>query len=445
MKIKVDELKILLRYGADLSRNKIQKILKISEPAARAYKTILENADLLKTDLGEQPEVEQKETLFKQNKNVADVSGQAYSLEDLLEKAEVDLEVWEVDTWEIKDNSWDVTMKDKDKNPQTTTNKQFYIKARLKRRTDLTSTKKFKREIIDEVKNYSPEVKKIHHNVKVKGNLLEFNIPDLHLGKLSWPEETDYNYNIKIAVRRFEEAVDFEIQKATAEHEIEQILFIVGNDLFNSDQAYPYAMTTKGTPQQDDTRWQKSFREGRKMIYRVIERFKRIAPVHIIVIYGNHDFQKVWYLGEVLEAKYENDPNVTVDNRPKTRKYFAWGRCLLGFAHGNGKDEGIQRLFNNMTVEAPRQLDIDWSKMLYKEWHCGDIHHLKEVKSKGTNKAVDLYAEDIEGIIIRYFPTLMFNDEWEAKKGFVSQKGSMCFVWNKEDGNTAIYRYNRYD
>lgn len=395
---------------------------------------------------------------FRQTPDGADVTGQATSLEELLEFANVDMDVWEVETYEIKQNSWDVTMKNKDTDLTyvsglasgyakqipggcTKTNRQFYIKARLKKRTDYTATRKFRQEMIDELREFSPKVGLKEYKSK-SGNMLEVNIPDLHIGKLAWTEETGFrNYDVKIALERFRNSVDEMFAKAVKEEQLERILFVVGNDLFNSDTAYPYTQTTAGTPMQDDVRWQKVFRSGRQLIIEYILKFAEIAPVTVLIIPGNHDFQKSFYLGEVLEAYFAGNENVTINNSPRTRKYVTWGKCLLGFAHGSGKDEGITRLLNNMKHECAEF----WGKTVYREFHCGDIHHYKEIKQRGSSKDIDLYAEDIDGVVIKYLRTLMFNDEWEAKKGFISQKGAHMFIWNKEDGNTKELKYNRYE
>ena len=124
---------------------------------------------------------------FSERHESAELSGQAATLDELLEKAKVDLDVWEVDTYEIKDNSWDVTMKNQEKDLDfvdgtingsvvevaggiTKTNRQFYIKARLKRRTDFTATQKFKQQMIDEIKNYAPKVKITERKLPKSGN-----------------------------------------------------------------------------------------------------------------------------------------------------------------------------------------------------------------------------------------------------------------------------------
>ena len=374
----------------------------------------------------------------------------AKSLDDLVKEYKIDINIWECISFDP--GAWTTPVKtrfqlknsnNEDINvtlPTIIENRKS--QAKFKKRIQIIDYNKFRKELIKDIKKNSPYIPTIHKNIKKTGNILEVNIPDLHLGKLAWGEETgEDNYDIKVAVRRFKNALQYLVQEACSENKFEKILFIVGNDLFNSDNAYPYTQTTAGTPQQDDVRWQKVFRMGRNMIIESIDFLKQVAPVKVLIVPGNHDFQKSFYLGDVLDARFYNDKNVEIDNSPKTRKYFKWGKCLLGFTHGNRKDEGESRLLNLMQNEQSE----NWSNTIFREWHCGDIHHYKEVVkgSKSKNNGVYKYAEDIDSVVIKYLRTLMFNDEWEARKGYKSQKGAHCFVWNKEDGNTKEYKYNK--
>ncbi len=398
---------------------------------------------------------EKKESSTMEGHISSKITDRVKILDDFLDLCSVDLVEWEVERYLL--NAWDVTMKIGEyeatnngnegysaysaQHAETYTN--YQIKVWLVKKKEEFNFSQFKQELYDDLVRVSPVVELKDHGYCKSGNLLEINIPDLHLGKQSWAEETGFkDYDIKIAVERYVEAINAMLYDILRLYNIDRVLFIVGNDLFNSDTAYPFTQTTAGTPMQDDTRWQKVFRKGRNLMIDTIDLLTDIAPVDVQVIPGNHDFQKSFYLGEVLDIKFENNPNVTIDNTPKTRKYYNWGDCMLGFAHGGRRDEGEARLLSNMPHEAPKYCDIDWKDIKFKEWHCGDIHHYKEIKQKGTKKAVDKYAEDIDGVIIKYLRTLMFNDEWEAKKGYISQKGAHAFIWNKEKGNIAEFKFN---
>ena len=64
--------------------------------------------------------------------------------------------------------------------------------------------------------------------------MLEVNIFDLHFGKLCWNGETGEDYDTKIASKRFHNAIDDIVGKAIF-HDVDKIVFPVGNDFFNSD------------------------------------------------------------------------------------------------------------------------------------------------------------------------------------------------------------------
>jgi hypothetical protein len=366
----------------------------------------------------------------------------ARSLEDIVKEFKIDTNLWE--SQKFTPGGWttpikgEITIDQQDKTYRAKL--PIIIKNRkstavFKKKTNIIDYEGFKRNLINDLKkDYAKGP--VAKPKKTTGNLLEVTIPDLHLGKFAWKEETGNDYDIKKAVSIHDKANDVLLQQAQA-HKPEEILLVFGNDLFNSDTAYPTTMTTRGTYQQDDTRWQKVFRTGYQMCFRLIDRCKRIAPVKVKMIPGNHDYQKTFYLGEVLEMKYENDPGVEIDNSPHPRKWHKWGKNLIGFAHGNRKDEGEERLIGLAYNEASRHEDVKWVEV-----HAGDIHHYKEIHGKSSKTGRDKYAEDINGVILRHLKTLMLNDEWETRSGYHSQKGAHFFVWNKDRGNTAIYNYN---
>jgi len=375
----------------------------------------------------------------------------AKSVKDIVKEFEIDEEVWEC--MSFTPGNWSTPVKAKFRakleDEEITATLPILIENRkssavFKKRIDIVDYEGFKKDLIEDLKNYSPKIKLKKSKTHKSRNLLEITIPDVHLGKMAWAEETgDADYDLKIAIDGFKAAILDLVGRSLEQYNFERVVFIVGNDLFNSDNAYPYTMTTAGTPQQDDTRWQKVFREGRKLMIWAIELLKEVAPVDVLIIPGNHDFQKSFYLGNVLEVKYENDMNVNVDNTPTTRKFYRWGSAMIGFAHGNGKDEKPDRLIASMENDAPKVCDVDWREIKFKEWHCGDIHHFKELSTRGGNKDLSNYGEDYNGVMIKYLRTLMLRDEWEAKKVYTSQKGAHVFVWNKESGNITENKYNK--
>jgi len=372
-------------------------------------------------------ELENEKITKHQTGNILEInSNQITTLAQLTKKADINLKEWEVKKFVA--NKWDVTMKI---NNTPILRENWQVKAFLEKKINIDDVGAFKQELNNFARRLSPKLKATEKEI-FSGNMLEIMIPDLHLGKMSWGKETGgEDYDIKIAVNRYWKAINDLIHMSEV-HSIDEVVFIVGNDLFNSDNNYPITTTTAGTPQQDDTRWQKVFQIGRSLMIDSILLLKQKlqCKINVLVIPGNHDFQKSFYLGDLLSVKFDGDENIFVDNSPKTRKYIKWGYNLIGFAHGNRKDEGEKRLQTLMQVEEP---DL-WASTKYREWHLGDIHHHKKV--------VVNEEEDMQGIVLRYLRTLMYSDEWEAKKGYYSQKGAHCFIWNKEKGMIAQYQFN---
>ena len=257
--------------------------------------------------------------------------------------------------------------------------------------------------------------------------LLVVNIFDLHLGKMAWGEETGEDYDINIAKERFKTALNDLIAK-TSGHRFKKVLFPVGNDIYNSDKSLPFSATTAGTPQADDTRWQKLFRTGTELITQAAIRLSDIAPVDVVTVFSNHDFERVFYLGEVLSAVFANNPNISVDNSPKARKYYKFGCCLLGLAHGH--NEKPQDLPLIMAQEA----SSDWSNTWYREWLLGHLHH--------KVKYITQDAKDYRGVRVTYLTSPSAPDAWHYQKAFTGAiKGAEAFVYDESEGlvGTAVH------
>ena len=179
-----------------------------------------------------------------------------------------------------------------------------------------------------------------------------FELPwmDFHFGKLAWGKETgDADFDIKIAGQLFRDTIDELIRKVMSSgYEIAQVLFPVGQDYFHFDN--PKIQTTAGTQLDSDTRWKKMYSCGLELLIEMIEKLRKIAPVAILWVPGNHDEELSYTAVVALKHIYATSGDVKVDAGPAQRKYFLWEKNLIGFAHG--RDEG-KRLSGLMQVEAP--------------------------------------------------------------------------------------------
>jgi hypothetical protein len=278
-----------------------------------------------------------------------------------------------------------------------------------------------------EAKKHAPKYKPIKkYPVTKKDNLLEINIRDLHLGKLCWHAETGSNYDSKVAKSRVEKVLKDLISKANA-FGFEHIILCASDDFFNSDTIE--GMTTSGTTQDDDVRWKKMFYLGRKLMVQVIDSLRMLAPVTVIVVPGNHDTQRSFFLGEVISAWYNKTKNVTINNGPRVRKYYQFGEVMLGFCHGDKEKKA--NLPTIMANDEPKM----WGNTKFREMHIGHLHGKKDIKYIGT--------EDSQGVTIRQMRSLAGTDNWHYSMGYVGTiKGAEAFIWNKKTGLNAMFESN---
>jgi hypothetical protein len=356
------------------------------------------------------------------------------TVEELMDACAVDRTIWHVKDKLI--NKWDTTFKVNDL-PLTVQN--YQIKARLERNKMFVKEHAIGEMFINMVQDYVPPIfdtkPLLPGLIGSENNLFEVSIFDLHIGKLAWGGETYENYDVKIARERFLTTLQILIQRASG-YQYSRILFPVGNDFFNSDTINN--TTTKGTPQDEDLRWQKTFNIGTRLLVDAINMLKQTGvPVDIVVIPGNHDFERSFYLGAYLEAWFNNDPQVYVNNGASPRKYYKFGKVLLGLTHGGEEKEASLPMIMASDIESKPM----WSETIYHEWHLGHIHRKRLIAYSNVERNRTI-AEDL-GVTIRYLSSLTGTEEWHHRKGFVGTlKAGEGFIWNDEAGLIAHLNSN---
>lgn len=278
-------------------------------------------------------------------------------------------------------------------------------------------------ELLIELGKRSPRVSKIKHTaVRDKNkNMLEISIPDLHLGSIIEPNIWNYD----IASSTFMWAIE-ELLAMASQYETEEILFPCGSDFLHTDTQN--GTTTRGTYLQDSGDFQYSFKRGVDLLIEAIDRLKEVAPVSVLCVPGNHDFNNMIHMGQVIEAYYRNDSNVTVDADRRPYKFKRYGNSMIGYEHGCEKSgPRMTTLPALMANENPQ----DWAETKYREWHLGDRHRQGAVS----------FAD--QGVVIEYLPSLTASNEWMTKKGYNHQRrAALAFVWDKIRGPVARLQVN---
>lgn len=352
------------------------------------------------------------------------------SLDDLIFSCQIDTGVWIVENWTSGTNQgyrkdrqveWEVrngmviygSVKDSGK---LITKTLYNVKAFLRRKTFEIDAQRIKDDLL---RDFSRAYKSLPKPVSVgrKGEMmLEIDFPDIHFGKLTWSEESAHDYSMSVAEQMVSNALSKLLQRAGKER-ISKILLPLGNDFFNSDNAS--GTTTKGTPQQEEDRWTRTFRFGTNLARKMIETCEKVAPVDVLIMPGNHDATRTFYMGEVIAAFYSRSKYVKVDNRPKATRYYKFGTSMIGFNHG---EMSLDRLAGMMPLEEPSM----WAETQHREWHLGHYH---------KTKALQFKTETINGIVFRYLMSMTGADVWHFGKGFIGGKRSAeAFLYHKTEG-----------
>jgi len=244
-----------------------------------------------------------------------------------------------------------------------------------------------------------------------KGVCLEISIPDLHVGKGD-PDEL---------IERFVVTCIGLLKKASG-YKIERILFPIGNDGLNSEgKRYT---TTAGTPQNDSMDWRDSFRLYWSALAVVIEKFAEVAKVDVLIIPGNHDTERMFYIGDVLGAYFNSHKNIKVTNTGAYRSYYEYGVNMIMFTHGD--KEKLQDLPLIMATEQPEM----FARTKYREVHMGHWHKEK--------------VNEFRGIKTRHIPSICHTDEWHKMMGYDHQKSAQAFLWDKETGLDGMFQMNHF-
>ena len=377
-------------------------------------------------------------TLKGTGSETAELSGvmqaRIVTLEDALQKGNVDLDKWDVDRWEI--TSWEVGAKAKSNLTYNSNNQLVEVDKQLKvtplwRVNVKLKAKKgwnpseFREILLADMRKLAPTYEKIERKSKAEPTLLELSVFDAHFGKLAWAPETGQDYDIRICKNRYMKACR-DLLSRGEESKPERILYVVGNDFFHCDHK---GMTTSGTPMDVDGRWQKAFRIGKDCCITVIEEATQIAPVDVLVVPGNHDREKAFCLGEVLDARFHLNHDVNVMNDPDPFSYYRWGKVLLGFNHGEeyASDKKRTELPIQMSTDRP----VDWSETVWREIHLGHFHSEDEMVWRYRS------AKQIRDITVRTLPSLSSTDAWHRVSGYASPLAAEAHVYHKSKG-----RYN---
>jgi hypothetical protein len=242
-------------------------------------------------------------------------------------------------------------------------------------------------------------------------------IGDAHCGLLSWGAEAGHDFDLKIWQTQLQDSMDLLVAQTPATEDC--IVLNVG-DWFHV-QSSDFRTPSGGNRLDGDSRLGKITRAGFDCMRWIIERAKqKHARVRVINVRGNHDPDLSVVFNLWLQSAYENEGRVVIPDNFAYRDYLEFGRCLLGFTHGDQIAGGIASLPGLMATEQPEA----WGRcQAIRMWLTGHVHHKRQMK-----------LQEYPGVRVESFSTLAPKDAWHSSKGYLSEQGIESLVFHKNFG-----------
>lgn len=250
-------------------------------------------------------------------------------------------------------------------------------------------------------------------------HLLVPSLYDIHFGKLGHDAKAGETYNLNIADRCVEAAVEQTIRRV-ANFNIERILLVLGQDYYNFDNQL--GTTAQGTPQTNCATYHETFARGHMAFVCAARRLAEVAPVHVMLVEGNHAPTMEWHLAYLLQAVYSKHPGFTFDIDPQQEfKSYEYGVTLLGSSHAEKVKRA--RLANLM----PSLWPAAWARTTRREWLVGHWHTEEETHFNTVTTH--------DGILVRVLPSMSGHDRWHKKHGYImGARGAMSLLYSRSQG-----------
>lgn len=244
---------------------------------------------------------------------------------------------------------------------------------------------------------------------------VEISLADFHLDKLDIDGETitdrkeQYIYIVKSLLNKVDSC-----------YNINKIVFTIGSDYFHTDSYN--ATTTKGTPLEASTTWYNAYEEGFDLMVWAISFLRSYCKgMEIILVNGNHDKTKSYYLAHALSTYFSSDKGILFDRGDSPFKHTTMGCTFVGYGHGDGKIDELPLIFATSTDSS-----VEFGLARYREIRTGDKHFYM--------------TKEIKGVRIQQLPSLAGTDRWHRDHQYINNlRAALALVYHPTKGRVAEF------
>ena len=362
------------------------------------------------------------------------------NLEDLIQFFDVDLDVWEVKSFHVGGSEWDQSVE------KGTVAQSVKITAHFVRRPteERDNALEAIQQAVKDMQSHTPTYTPVERAESLGGGdpmLFELAIHDPHFGMLAWHREVGgESYDLAIAVTDYHAAVQHLLAYARL-YNTERILYIVGHDMQHINQFGPNSSggtTARGTVQDVDGRIGKIFTTVRRAAVEGIDAARLVAPVDVVVVPGNHDPDEMYKIGEVLNAWYRQDSEVSVQYGADKRQFYNFGANTFLLTHGEEYKRKRDSLPLIMADECPPEWWIESSGPR----GCREIHTGHNHRAMQGGYYPEAEMTESRGIRTRSLPGLTATDAWHHEQGYRHRRAATALIYRKSGGIAGLHEFS---
>lgn len=354
-------------------------------------------------DVAEEKSVKFEED-FKNNSATLDYKGpkEVKTKEDLIRECNIDLSKWDI--IKMVHNAWGKEG-----------NQNYQVKVFL---APIKDEVVFEDKFLEFLKTYKPSSNFIRREPTLQKPKVALILPkqDSHYNKY----DVYGSNNIDNRFNTTYNSVSKMLLKANATNTLDEVVYIVGSDQFNSEWT---GMTTKFTPQVNILTYDQAFeRICNHEVETLNTILKESNTVKVVFVIGNHDQYVGWHLITWLQAYYRNESRISFDTNMINTKYYRYNNTAVMLNHGDAIKP------KDMAAKFPIQFKSGWSECDHFIIITGDKH--TEMTS------------DFNGIRFYRVPQLSnAKSSWDDKNGYIDSSAEMtAFVITETNGVGDIYK-----
>jgi len=269
------------------------------------------------------------------------------------------------------------------------------------------------------LENYVPNKVVVEHQMDVSDLEreivdIEISIADFHLAKKTLEGE-----DIETKKEQYLSVLSDLVGKIMRNFQIGKTVFPISNDFFHTDNYQN--QTTAGTPQDVLVGYDHEYEEGFDLLVEAISYLAAVSDsLEVILVQGNHDRTKSFYLAHALEIYFQTNRRVSFQREHSTTKSVLLGDTFIGYHHGNCKIDELPLLF------ATGKDASKFGNAKYREIHTGDKHHYM--------------AKEIKGVRIQQMPSLSGTDRWHLDNNYVNNiRAGITLIYDPIYGKIGEY------